>query len=266
VSLKESFCLTRLGEKSSTKNQPSQYLETICSKIWHRTVEIAKQARISWKIIIVRVGGMTKNELSIWNNLKQSTSSEFAGRVQLVLACIDFNPALALSVQSMQTAAASPFAMSSTPFTSSVATFSQSSPAAVGNAYGTPVATPLAIANESPDPSGGLMSTPTGNAEAANNDYDPEVRWVDAMDEVWGIVLNHRVPACRNDDGEQDVRLALASGYLWPVKSVLPHNLVQVRNTRDLSDRRCIFYISTNHIQCHLLHQRPYLRIMLRML
>jgi mediator of RNA polymerase II transcription subunit 13, fungi type len=226
VCLKESYCLSRF---SDVKHQQLQTFEGICSEIWRRTAEIAKRARINWKLIIVRVGGMSKTEIGIWNALKDGSSSELPGKIQLILACIDLNPPLQVSVVNTG-AAASPMAMISTPFLSSAATFSQSSPAAIGNAYGTPVATPLAQVNESPDPSGGIMSTPggTANAEAAA-EFDPEARWIDATDEVWAIVLNHRVLAAQEVDPEKEIRFALASGFLWPIKSAASHNLIQVQ-------------------------------------
>jgi Mediator complex subunit 13 C-terminal domain len=227
VSLKESYCLTRLSPTGHTHSLQS--FENVAKQIWRRTAEIAKQAQINWKVVIVRVGGMSKHEISTWKALKEQTSAELPGRIQLFLACMDLSPPLAVSVMNVGPIVASPVATISTPFPSSTATFSQSSPAAVGNAYGTPVATPLAQANESPDPSGGINSTPGGttNAEAAS-EFDPEARWVDAADEVWAIVLNHRVPACLGEDPEKEVRLALASGFLWPIKSNCPHNLIQV--------------------------------------
>jgi hypothetical protein len=231
VSLKESYCLSRLTPSiggGAAKPQPIQSFEEVCDQIWIRTVQIVKEARINWKIIIVRIGGMSAHELKIWK-AKKEANSQVGGRIQLILACIDLHPPLALSVLNTGTAAASPVASMSTPFPSSTATFSQSSPAAVGNAYGTPVATPLAQANESPDPSGGIMSTPGGtvNVEAIT-EFDPEARWVDAADEIWAIVLNHRVPACLDTDPDSEIRFALASGFLWPVKSSTPHNLIQV--------------------------------------
>jgi mediator of RNA polymerase II transcription subunit 13, fungi type len=230
VSLKESYCLSRLTPSigGAAKPQPIQAFEGVCDQIWDRTLQIAKEARINWKIIIVRIGGMSAHELKIWKAKKEG-NSQVGGRIQLILACIDLHPPLALSVLNAGTAAASPVASTSTPFPSSTATFSQSSPAAVGNAYGTPVATPLAQANESPDPSGGIMSTPGGtvNVEAIT-EFDPEARWVDAADEIWAIVLNHRVPACLDTDPDSEIRFALASGFLWPVKSNTPHNLIQV--------------------------------------
>jgi mediator of RNA polymerase II transcription subunit 13 len=228
ISLKESYCLTRLTPVATT-TQHVQSFENVAAQIWRRTTEIAKRAQINWKIVIVRVGGMSKNEISTWNALKEGTATELPGRIQLFLVCVDLSPPLAVSVMNVGPIVASPVATISTPFPSSTATFSQSSPAALGNAYGTPVATPLAQANESPDPSGGIMSTPGGtmNAEAVS-EFDPEARWVDAADEVWAIVLNHLVPACMHGDSDKEVRLALASGFLWPIKSQSPHNLIQV--------------------------------------
>lgn len=211
--------------------QNVQTFENVCAAIWNRTLDIAKQARINWKVIIVRVGGMSKNEIGIWNALSQGNPPELPSRIQLLLACIDLNPPLAVSVLNTAPVVASPLATISTPFQSSTATFSQSSPAAVGNAYGTPVATPLAQANESPDPSGGIMSTPGGTVNNESvTEFDPEARWVDAGDEVWAIILNHRVPACQELDTDKEIRFALASGYLWPIKSTIPHNLIQVRS------------------------------------
>ena len=228
VSLQESYCLTRLSSNIATKS-PIQSFESACAQIWRRTLDIAKQARIDWKVVIVRVGGMSKNEIGIWNALKEGNPPELPARIQLLLACIDVDPPLEVSTINPAAVVASPLNAISTPFPSSMAMFSQSSPAAVGNAYGTPVATPLAQANESPDPSGGLMSTPGGTVNPENaQEFDPEARWVDAGDEVWAIVLNHRVPACRDADPEQEIRFGLASGFLWPIKSQIPHNLVQV--------------------------------------
>jgi hypothetical protein len=203
--------------------------------IWRRTLDIVKQARISWRLIIVRAGGMSKSEIGIWKFLNQTDTPESPTRIQLVLGCIDLNPALAVSVVNTGAAVASPLAMISTPFPSSSAVFSQASPAAMGNAYGTPVATPLAAANESPDPSGGIMSTPGGTITNIDNasEFDPDARWVDATDEVWAIVLNHRVPACPATDSDQEIRFSLASGFLWPVKSALHYNLVQVAPSLD---------------------------------
>jgi len=176
------------------------------------------------------MGGMSKNEIGIWKFLNQTDPPESPTRIQLLLACIDLNPALAVSVLNTGTVVASPLATISTPFPSSTAAFSHASPAGIGNAYGTPVATPLAAANESPDPSGGIMSTPGGTVTNVDNvsEFDPDVRWVDASDEVWAIVLNHRVPACPATDADQEIRFSLASGFLWPVKSNVPCNLVQV--------------------------------------
>jgi mediator of RNA polymerase II transcription subunit 13 len=231
VSLKESYCLSRLLPSGGGlgKVQPIQSFESVCAQIWRRTVEIAKQARINWKVVIVREGGMSKQEVGIWNNLNDANGFDLAGRIQLILACVDLHPPLAVSVLNTGAAAASPVATISTPFPSSVATFSQSSPAAMGNAYGTPVATPLAQANESPDPSGGIMSTPGGTATSDNvTDFDSDVRWLDASDEVWGIVLNHRVPASTRSEADKETRFSLASGYLWPIKSNDSHNLIQV--------------------------------------
>lgn len=225
MSLKESYCLSR--HTISNKSQQELSLENIFEKMWHVTVEIAKQARINWKVIIVRVGEMSKNEIGIWNALKEDRSSELLGQVQLLFISIDLNPPLSISLLSTGPIA-SPVATISTPFPSAAA-FSQSSPAAMGNAYGTPAATPLAQTNESPDPSGAIMSTPGGTTNAENvAEFDPDARWVDATDEVWGIVLNHRVPACQNADPEKEVRFSLASGFLWPIKSTLPQSLVQV--------------------------------------
>jgi hypothetical protein len=187
---------------------------------------------------------MSKNEIGIWNSLSQGSPPDLPSRIQLLLACIDLNPPLTLSIINSGPVVTSPLANISTPFPSSAATFSQSSPAAVGNAYGTPVATPLAQANESPDPSGAIMSTPGGTTNAENvTEFDPEARWVDARDEVWAIVLNHRVPACRDADSDSEIRFALASGYLWPIKSTIPHNLIQVRLSSYCTD-----------FQIHLLH------------
>jgi mediator of RNA polymerase II transcription subunit 13, fungi type len=231
VSLKEPYCLSRLT--IGGKLQPVQTFENVCQSIWNRTLDIAKQARINWRVIIVRNGGMSKNEIGIWNSLSQGNPPDLPTRIQLILACIDLNPPLAVSVVNAAPVVTSPLATISTPFPSSTATFSQSSPAAVGNAYGTPVATPLAQANESPDPSGGIMSTPggTGNPENAA-EFDPEARWVDSGDEVWTILLNHRVPACQDVDIDREIRFALASGFLWPIKSTVPHNLIQVPHPR----------------------------------
>lgn len=252
VSLKESYCLSRLSPSSGTagKLQLIQSFESVCGQLWRRTLEIAKHARINWKVVIVREGGMSKHEVGIWNTLKDGNPSELVGRVQLVLACIDLHPPLSVSVVNFGLAGASPVATISTPFPSSVATFSQSSPAAVGNAYGTPVATPLAQANESPDPSGGIMSTPGGTVNSENvAEFDPDARWIDASDEVWGIVLNHRVPLCTRSDTEKETRFALASGYLWPIKSNDSHNLVQVSLFPLPPDCRFTFYmwISPDH-------------------
>jgi hypothetical protein len=187
---------------------------------------------------------MPKYEIGIWNSLSQGNPPDLPTRIQLLLACIDLNPPLTVSVLNIGPVVTSPLATTSTPFPSSTATFSQSSPAAVGNAYGTPVATPLAQANESPDPSGGIMSTPGGTINAENiTEFDPEARWVDAGDEVWAIVLNHRVPVCQDTDPDNEIRLALASGYLWPVKSTIPHNLIQVRLSSYFTDFRFIFFM-----------------------
>ena len=226
VSLKESYCLSRLTSNLGAKPQNIRTLENVCALIWERTLDIAKPARINWKVIIVRVGGMPRDEIAIWNSLNQGNSHDLPTRIQLLLACIDLNPPLALSVLNPTPVVTSPLAANSTPFPSTAA---QSSPAAVGNAYGTPVATPLAQANESPDPSGGIMSTPGGTTNAENvMEFDPEARWVDAGDEVWAIVLNHRVPLCQGADSDDEIRFALASGFLWPIKSTIPQNLTQV--------------------------------------
>jgi len=228
VSLQESYCLARLSSNAAAKSQ-IQSFESVCAQIWRRTLDIAKQARIDWKVIIVRVGGMSKNEIGIWNALKEGNPPEPPGQIQLLLACIDLNPPLAVSIINSAAVVASPLNTISTPFPSSTAIFSQSSPAAVGNAYGTPVATPLAQANESPDPSGGIMSTPGGTVNPENTqEFDPEARWIDTGDEIWAIVLNHRVPACRDADPEKEIRFGLASGFLWPAKSQIPLNLTQV--------------------------------------
>jgi len=171
---------------------------------------------------------MSKHEYSLWRVLKESNEKYLPGRVQLVLACVDLHPALEVLLSNSM-AASSPLATISTPFPSSMAVFSQASPTAVGNAYGTPVATPLAQTNESPDPSGGIMSTPGGTINTENvNEFDPEARWIDASDEVWAIVLNHRVPICSETDPETEMRFAAASGFLWPVKSSASDNLIQV--------------------------------------
>ena len=242
VSLKESYCLSRLTPTLGVKSQQLRTFESVCALIWRRTLDIAGQARINWKVIIVRVGGMSKNEIGIWNALRQGTPLDLATQIQLLLACIDLNPPLTVSVPTSVPVVTSPLATISTPFPSTTATFSQSSPAAVGNAYGTPVATPLAQANESPDPSGGIMSTPGGTANAENvTEFDPDARWVDAGDEVWAIVLNHRVPACQDTDPDSEIRFALASGYLWPIKSTIPHNLIQVCLSSYCADFRFIF-------------------------
>lgn len=227
VSLKEAFSLCRFTPNQGGKSQRVQTFENICEQIWHRTIDIVKQVRINWRVIIVRVGGMSKTEIAIWNALKESSSQDVPGRIQLILTCIELDPPLAVSVLNTGPFVASPVATISTPFPSSTAVFSQSSPAAMGNAYGTPVATPLAQANESPDPSGGIMSTPggTGNVENAT-EFDPEARWIDAADEAWAILLNHRVPPCQDSS---DIRFGLASGFLWPIKSTVPNNLVQVQ-------------------------------------
>lgn len=258
VSLKDSYCLSRLSPSGggTGKVQPIQSFESVCAQIWRRTLEIAKQARINWKVVMVREGRMSKQEIGIWNTLKDGNPSELAGRIQLILACIDLHPPLAVSVINTGPAVASPLATISTPFPSSVATVSQSSPAAVGNAYGTPVATPLALANESPDPSGGIMSTPGGTANSENvAEFDPDVRWLDASDEVWGIVLNHRVPACTRSETDKETRFALASGYLWPIKSNDSHNLIQVSQLSYGSDIRFTSYMWTNLNHCPLLLQ-----------
>jgi Mediator complex subunit 13 C-terminal domain len=230
--------------------------------MWLRTLQIAKEARINWKLIIVRVGGMSAPELKIWNAVREK-NSQMLGRIQLILACIDLHPPLALSVMNSGPVVASPVASMSTPFPSSTATFSQSSPAAIGNAYGTPVATPLAQANESPDPSGGIMSTPggTGNAEATA-EFDPEARWIDSADEVWAIILNHRVPACPDTETDSEIRFALASGFLWPVKSSTPHNLIQVLLASNCINLRFIYYMWINLNQSHHHPQRHYQVIM----
>jgi len=259
VCLKETYCLLRLTSNVGSKSLQVQSFESVCAKIWYRTLEIAKQARINWKVIIVRVGGMSKNEIGLWNGLKEGTQSDLPGRIRLVLVGIDLNPALAVSVGNVHLVEASPLATISTPFPSSNAALSQSSPAAIGNAYGTPVATPLAQTNESPDPSGGVMSTPggTANAEAAS-EFDPEARWVDATDEVWAIVLNHRVPACQDSDSEKEIRFSLASGFLWPVKSNNPHNLIQVHHNIHASDSRCIYCMLINLKRPHQLRLIAY--------
>jgi hypothetical protein len=254
VSFKESYCLSR--HSIGGKFQQEMSLESVFEKIWHLTIEIAKQARINWKVIVIRVGGMSKNEIGIWNSLKEDNSSEFQGQIRLLLASIDLNPPLSVSLLSTGTVVASPVATISTPFPSAAA-FSQASPAAMGNAYGTPAATPLAQTNESPDPSGAIMSTPGGTANAENvAEFDPEARWVDATDEVWAIVLNHRVSAYQSADAEQEIRFSLASGFLWPIKSTLPNNLIQVPLYQRKSHGRFIFCTLTNLKLCHHHHHR----------
>jgi len=228
VCLKECYCLSRPISHATNKSVQLQSPENVYAQIWQRTLEITKQAKINWKVIIVRVGGMTRNEIGMWNSLREGTPPDLQDQIRLFLVCVDLNPPLAVSIGSGAVAETSPLAMSST-FPSSNATFSQSSPAGVGNAYGTPVATPLAQPNESPDPSGGVMSTPGGTATAENlGEFDPEARWMDAKDEVWAILLNHRVPTCRCTAPENDIRFSLASGFVWHVKTPVPHKLVQV--------------------------------------
>ena len=228
VSFKECYYLSHLKSPSGGTNQTNGF-DKAAARMWVRTVEILRQPKINWRLNIVRAGGMSKFEYACWKALKESNEKYLPGRLQLVLVCIDLHPSLEIHLSNTGNAATSPLATISTPFPSSMAVFSQSSPAAVGNAYGTPVATPLAQTNESPDPSGAVMSTPGGTINTENvNEFDPDARWVDATDEIWAIVLNHRVRACCESDSETESRFASASGFLWPVKSTVSDNLVQV--------------------------------------
>jgi hypothetical protein len=228
VSFKESYYLSHLKSPPGGTNQKNGF-DKAAARMWVRTAEILKQPKINWRLNIVRVGAMSKIEYGCWKALKESNEKYLPGRLQLVLACIDLHPPLEVYLSTNGIVVTSPLATISTPFPSSMAVFSQSSPAAVGNAYGTPVATPLAQANESPDPSGGIMSTPGGTVATDNvNEFDPDARWIDTTDEIWAIVLNHRVPVSSNSDSDAEFRFAAASGFLWPVKSSAPNNLVQV--------------------------------------
>jgi len=251
VSFRESYYLSHLKSPPGGANHQKNGFDKAAARMWLRTADILKQPKISWRLNIVRVGAMSKFEYSCWKALKESNEKWLPGRLQLVLACFDLHPALEVYLSSNGNAAASPLATISTPFPSSMAVFSQSSPAALGNAYGTPVATPLAQTNESPDPSGGLMSTPGGTVNVdTSNEFDPDARWIDARDEVWAIVLNHRVPAYGETDSETEFRFAAASGFLWPVKSTASDNLVQVRPIiMNIANIRFICYMRINRLQ-----------------
>ena len=58
---KESYCLSRLHLVVQRSRQ-LRYSKMFAHVIWQRALDIAKQARVNWKVIIVRVGGMSKNE------------------------------------------------------------------------------------------------------------------------------------------------------------------------------------------------------------
>jgi Mediator complex subunit 13 C-terminal domain len=170
---------------------------------------------------------MIKQECLVWRMLKEDQEKLFPGRISLALTSVELNPPVEISVLGNGYGEiTSPMATGATPFPSSMGVYSQSPPAGI-NSYGTPVATPLAQTNESPDPSGGIMSTPGGTINADTTaEFDPDIRWMDSTDEIWAVVLNHRVPISTNIDPERGILFSIASGLLWPVKS--PSNLIQV--------------------------------------
>jgi len=228
VAFQESFFYKHLYLPSNGPTQPGPF-ERAAPMIWRRTIEILRQPKINWKLIVARIGPMVKQEYMIWRMLKEEQEKSYPGKITLVLTSVELNPPVEISVvNSGYTDTTSPMAISTTPFPSSTAAYSQSPPAGV-NSYGTPVATPLAQTNESPDPSGGLLSTPGGTVNPDSGaEFDPDVRWMDSRDEIWAVVLNHRIPISTNVDPEKGILFSVASGFLWPVKSH-SSNLIQVR-------------------------------------
>lgn len=77
----------------------------------------------------------------------------------------------------------------------------------------TPVSTPTA-SMLSPDPSGSASAINTGsgtpNADSIP-DLDPDAQLIDSADEVWGVILGHKLPI---SPVVTDLRYSLASGYL----------------------------------------------------
>lgn len=155
----------------------------IAKEIWQTTIGIMLSRRVNWRVTIARAGTMDREEIEAWASLVSSASPVHIGAVLLT---IDTAPSLQLARPSLQNSAL--------------------------NNTVTPVATPQGVSPS--DPTANAAATPSDAIQDAAN--DPDAHLVDVTDEIWGVILGHRLS---NSSSLMDIRPSLASGFLVNVGS-----------------------------------------------
>ncbi|KAL7271102.1 mediator of RNA polymerase II transcription subunit 13 [Rhizina undulata] len=182
IQVTENYCLGRRG------CTVLRAFEEVCKEIWNQTVEILASRKVHWRLFIVKAGVMLDDEVDIWTSL---TSSSMAPLNTTILLSANLAPKLSL------TPILPPLNPSA--FNPQITLFTGTTP---------PVSTPQGPATLSPDQFGNAGNTPSADPLP---DLDPDSSLVDYVDEVWGVVLNHRLPV---RDSVLQTRWSRASGLL----------------------------------------------------
>jgi mediator of RNA polymerase II transcription subunit 13 len=176
----------------------------IAKEIWQTTVEICSARRVFWRLCVIKVGVMEREEFEAWVTLCSSPTQLC---LFITLLTLDPTPPIQLT----------PTMMSTNPPNNGT-----THPGA-----NTPGSTPQA--GVSPDPTANLTPAATPAAESATDpSADPEARLVDVTDESWGVILSHRL---HNTNSTVEFRPCLISGLL--VKRGLPAQQIQTPNIPD---------------------------------
>ena len=165
----------------------NRLFKEIASEMWATAISIMQGRRVNWRLCIARAGVMNLEEMEAWASLSGAPQSI---SLITVLLSVDTDPAL--DILPPLERAPSPFKL--------------------GTVH-TPSGTPKL--DVSPDPSastpgGGATGTPSDSiaAEAA---HDPDAHLVDIEDDVWGMILGHRMCVAMNREW---FNYSLSSGLL----------------------------------------------------
>ncbi|KAF8446495.1 mediator complex subunit 13 C-terminal-domain-containing protein [Terfezia claveryi] len=202
-----------LGRKGCIALKP---WEEVARFAWSKTMEWIRRKSMMPRVCITKVGGwIDADEVECeYSQLELSFSD--SPNVYPSMDCVVDRPGP--SNQSSKTTTSLTI-LTADP--SPALSLAPSLPAIIPQAFNsgsnlfTPVSTPNA-SMLSPDPSGSTSAINTNTAGGTPNadaalDLDPDTQLTDYADEVWGVVLNHRLPI---SPVVTEARYSLASGFL----------------------------------------------------
>lgn len=182
-----SYCLGRKGRPLATP------FADIAHEMWETMYEMISVWKVHWRVMITKNGPMDRDEMELWVDFSKA---ETRTSISLTVLTVDTDPSLQLIPPVVKI----PFSFPSIFCT-------------------TPVSTPQAMSNVSPEQSGN-PPTPAGAGSSAipttpgGEAPEPEIdaTLVDTTDTTWGALVSHRL---NNSSSLTDWNPVLASGYLF---------------------------------------------------